>query len=234
MIGFIEEEPKKRPENTYSRRGVVKRESLKTVSAKEGCINDTNFAKKVLEVFQPTVASKPVDSKSEEEEEDSIKRHCVRNVHELLESGGSCRLYDELDYLITGIETLPAGARSNSARNTYLYDLGSKILEDNSPLRTSKLRSSGYLERIIRSLVSVDDDYGKRFLLLLLFRLCGDVRRIDHFINVRAGLRLAEWSLQKKGTLADPTTTPRLERLFAKSYIPAVRYMKKEVICRIT
>ncbi|PJF18297.1 hypothetical protein PSACC_01896 [Paramicrosporidium saccamoebae] len=224
MIGFIEEEPKKRPENTYSRRGVVKRESLKSVAVGEECINDTNFVKKMLEVFQPTVTSKPVDSESEqgEEEEDSIKRHCVRNVHELLESGGSCRLYDELDYLITGVEALPVGARSNSARNTYLYDLGSKILEDNSPLRTSKLRSSGYLERIISSLVNVEDDYGRRFLLLLLFRLCDDVRRIDHFINVTAGLRLAEWALQREGTLADPTTTPRLERLFAKPYIPAL------------
>jgi hypothetical protein len=159
-------------------------------------------------------------------DEEETKRHCVRNVHELVESGVSNRFNDELDYLITGLESLPfdGKVRTTAARNTYLFDLGGKLFEDISPMRTSRLRSSGCLERIVKNLTLLDwDSYGKRFLILLLYRLCDDVRRIDHFIDFQSGLKLTEWLLSEEGTFVDPAASSRVEKLFQKSFVPSVR-----------
>lgn len=222
---MIETLPHKRPETTYSRKNVVK--SNTPVTASKG-ITEENFAQRVLEVFKPVTPSKsPSSSESDhddEEEEDLCKRHCVRNVHELLESGLSNRFYDELDYLVSGLESLPPDTKSKttSARQQYLFDLGHRLFSDTSPMQTSRLRSSGFLERIIKSLTAIDnlDAYSKRFLMTLLYLLCDDIRRVDHFIDVSSGFELAKWLLKQDGQLNDPTTTVRLEKLFQEAYIP--------------
>jgi hypothetical protein len=187
---------RKRPESTYSRRN----RPVVLPATQDCAVTDANFAQKVLEVLKPNIApsiSPSSEDEGEEEEGEELKRHCVRNVHELLESGTSNRLYDELDYLVSGLES--HSSVKDTARHQYLMDLGDKLFGDMTPMRTSRVRSSGLLERIVKRAGS--DDYGRKFQITLLYLLCADVRRIDHYINVIDGCELGTWLLGQEGIL---------------------------------
>lgn len=213
----------KRPETTYTRRNKQSKEEplqassypfSPTLGAKKVC--EGNFAQKVMEVLQPVPGKAPlIDSASDSSSEDSSeygKRTCVRNVHELLESGVSSRLYDELDYLVSGLEGLSTDTkpRTASARQQYLFDIGKKLLVDISPMQASRLRSSGFIERIICKLSTANDldEYSNRFMAVILKLLCDDVRRIDHFIKVPMGIKLAKWLIMKDEEIIPPGTSP--------------------------
>lgn len=237
---------RKRPDNVYSRRPRTAEASLLgNPSVGADTINDDNFATKVLEVLRPVSSSSsskatsnasgvasptPLTSGSGEEDSDAeeAKRHCVKNVHELLESGLSNRLYDELDYLVSGLESLRAPPQSAKKASTALYgymgDLGSKLFEEFSPMQASRLRSSGLLERMFAALAPFyDDSHVVRFIVTCLAVLCSDVRRLDHFISIEVGFRLA-LALIMSGNTERPgdVQAAKLEKIFQKPKIPTV------------
>lgn len=236
--------PRKRPDSVYSRKPAkgVERPPM-------GAINDENFAFKVLEVLRPVTFDSSLatpnalgaatsliasDSDNENENEhhnendaDKLKRHCVKNVHELLESGLSNRLYDEIDYLVSGLETLkPHNAQKKTviALHGYICDLGDKLFESFSPMQASRLRSSGILERMFVALSPfLDNQYVQRFIVTCLVLLCSDVRRLDHFISIPDGFGLA-LALIKNGNVVLPAgiQSVKLEKIFQKPMIPRV------------
>lgn len=214
-------------------------------------VNDANFVHKVLELLRPSAGGPSKiatrnghlddgddesgaenDDKAEGEEEG--KRRCVKNVHELLESGGSNRFYDELDYLVSGLEDIPSDGKRRHAdsRRSLLSELGLKLFAQQlSPIAASRLRSDGLLQRTIAALLPFadQDEYVCHFLAALLVIFCGSVRRLDHFIAIDplkqlAVSLLAETPNRSLGSFADSLLiSERQRRPFALPSVPKVR-----------
>lgn len=139
---------------------------------------------------------------------DHSKRHCIKNVHELLESGTNKRLYDDLDYLVAGIEdsascSLPAGRASSASllsagARALMADLGSKLFGETAPMHLCRIRSLGIIERLTEALGALarSDDDCLVFLTLLLLVFCPAVTRIDHFVALDVGACIIERLLE--------------------------------------
>lgn len=227
------EEDVKRPEvrRTFSRKNRTILVEERASNALREEINDANFAIKVMEVFKPTMTeNSPLKEElsDEEDEEGGSKKSCLKNVHELLESGTSARLYDELEYLIAGLESLSSTAKAS--REGYLLDLGKKLFFEPSAMFESRLRSSGMVERIIKSLLPVfqRDDIAVRFLIVTLHKFCSKIRRIDHFISlddsIDLSLHLMECPCSESSFLnlpSHPSHKPsRMNKLFEGDWMP--------------
>lgn len=240
----------RRPGNTltYCRRGkaAARLPSPRASSspAADDVVNEDNFVHKVLELLRPSARGPPNiapqnnhsaegDGAEESESEgEEGKRRCVKNVHELLESGGSNRFYDELDYLVSGLEDIPSDGKRRHAdsRRSLLSELGLKLFAQLSPIAASRLRSGGLLQRTVAVLLpSADqDEYIRHFLAALLVIFCGTVRRLDHFVAIDPLKQLAislmsETPNRPLGSFADPLLiSERQRRPFALPSVPKV------------
>lgn len=194
--------PKRPLENTYSRRSKASPQSQRNPDVvplnTSRRVTEDNFAQKVLELLKPTphiLDSSPLNDDGSLDEEEGEKRHCVKNVHELLESGVSNRFYDELDYLVSGLEEIPkdSKAKTINCRRQLLCELGMKLFGPISPIDASRLRSGGLLQRIISAVMpsTEEDVYSQQFAIALLQIFCNEVRRLDHFISPKECRKLA-------------------------------------------
>lgn len=219
---------KKLPERTYRRR-TVKDSPIQAQGKPQdsGRVTEHNFALRLLEVAAARPAVFEEQSSGEEDPEDCTKkRSCVKNVHELLESGGSSRLYDELDYMVSGLERLLGDTSQKGALvcKRYLSEMGCKFFTSFSPLQMSRFRSSGLIDRVIKALSPPfgRDGYAMLFLASFLFLTCHDVRRIDHYFGLEDGVLLVEWLLPQAGTLRESEWTRDDTGFFSLPSIPRV------------
>lgn len=199
-------------------------------------ITQDNFVRKVLEVLKPpTPSQRPSlgDAADEGEEFVEDKRHCVRNVHELLESGSANRLYEEVDYIVTGLETLPRKGRLRERLNYYRellrLLLGGRLL---TRMEMSTLRTTGIISRLaafVSSLEDVPDEGVKlanqvgsyKFIVLLANALYGGHQYGREDMTVMAGLavRIAANLLPSNDSVNNAVATDEWrQRLSSDSY----------------
>lgn len=166
-----------------------KKSTATAPSTKDERITDANFGQRLFQALRPPPSESLLTSKQssegEEEQGGGVKRPCsVRNLHELLQTGSSSRLLDELEYLLSGLKGAIEGKRDI---NGYLIDISKRLLNDRTPAKVSSLRASGAVEKVMGTLVGGlrVDKYSaplSAFISVLLHQLCSEVRRIDHFV----------------------------------------------------
>lgn len=198
-------------------------------------ITQNNFVRKVLEVLKPTTPRQPSlleNTTDEGEESVEEKRHCVRNVHELLESGSANRLYEEVDYIVTGLEALPRKGRLRE-RLAYYGELlrlllGGRLL---TRMEMSTLRTTGIISRLaafVSSLEDIPDEDLKlanrvgshKFIVLLANALYGGHQYGKEDMAVMTGLavRIAANLLTSNDLVDQVVTEEWRQRLSSDSY----------------
>lgn len=196
-------------------------------------VTQENFVFKVLEVLKPAAPKQqPPGEAADEEESVEEKRHCVRNVHELLEAGSANRLCEEVEYIVAGLEALPKRGRLRE-RLVYYEELlglllGGRLLTcmEMSTLRTTGIVSRlavfvGGLEDVLDEEQVAGDGIGSyRLIVLLANALYGGHQYGKDDVIVMAGLaaRVAI-SLLSSNDLVDMVVTDEWrQRLSSDSY----------------
>ena len=99
-----------------------------------------------------------------------------------------------MDYIVGGLEALSSCKPNAVRRRNQLFEelVGKLQSHKRSPTQDSSLRSSGLIQRIVKSLESsslgqsveeADRQKANCCLIFLLYSICFEVRRIDHFIS---------------------------------------------------